>query len=113
MLETSKHAELMTLACKHAILQQGPAHLIFPDEVQVKPAGDEPASGPDGRLTALQISPPAESLRRALELLATAKRPVIIVGHGARFASRRGGRARRAARRARDHDIQGQGPDRG
>jgi pyruvate oxidase len=30
VLETSKHAELMTLACKHAILQQGPAHLISP-----------------------------------------------------------------------------------
>ena len=85
VLETSKHAELMTLACKHAILQQGPTHLIFPDEVQTKPAGDVPASGPDGRLTALQISPPAESLQEAVGLLQTAKRPVIIVGHGARF----------------------------
>ncbi len=85
VLETSKHAELMTLACKHAILQQGPTHLIFPDEVQTKPAGDVPASGPDGRLTTLQISPPAESLQEAVGLLQTAKRPVIIVGHGARF----------------------------
>ena len=86
VLETSKHAELMTLACKHAILQQGPAHLIFPDEVQTLPAGDSAASGPEGRLTPLEISPPAS----ALDAGARADRdapsgPVIIVGHGARF----------------------------
>ena len=85
VLETSKHAELMTLACKHAILQQGPAHLIFPDEVQTLPTGDRPASGPEGRLTPLEISPPASALEAALKLIETAKRPVIIVGHGARF----------------------------
>jgi thiamine pyrophosphate-dependent acetolactate synthase large subunit-like protein/nitrite reductase/ring-hydroxylating ferredoxin subunit len=85
VLETSKHAELMTLACKHAILQQGPAHLIFPDEVQTLAGGDSDASGPGGRLTQLEISPPAPALDRAAELLDTAKRPVIIVGHGARF----------------------------
>ncbi len=85
VLETSKHAELMTLACKHAILQQGPTHLIFPDEVQTKPAGDSAASGPEGRLTPLEISPPESALDDALELIGTAKRPVIIIGHGARF----------------------------
>jgi len=85
VLETSKHAELMTLACKHAILQQGPAHLIFPDEVQTLPAPDAKASGPDGRLADLQISPPATALEESLQLLAGARRPVIIVGHGARF----------------------------
>jgi pyruvate oxidase len=86
VLETSKHAELMTLACKHAILEHGPVHLIFPDEVQTLPAGEMPkASGPDGRLTERQISPPPDALARALERLNGAKRPVIIVGHGARF----------------------------
>jgi thiamine pyrophosphate-dependent acetolactate synthase large subunit-like protein/nitrite reductase/ring-hydroxylating ferredoxin subunit len=86
VLHTSRHAELMTLACKHAILEQGPAHLIFPDEVQTLPAGDgAPASGPDGRLTGLEISPPADALQQALALLTAAKRPAIIVGHGARF----------------------------
>ena len=85
VLETSKHAELMTLACKHAILQQGPTHLIFPDEVQTKPAGDSAASGPEGRLTPLEISPPESALDDALELIGTAKRPVIIIGHGGRF----------------------------
>src|ERR1700752_4002731 len=85
VLETSKHAELMTLACKHAILQQGPAHLIFPDEVQTLPARDGNASGHEGRLSQLEISPPAPALEQALGLIATARRPVIIIGHGARF----------------------------
>jgi thiamine pyrophosphate-dependent acetolactate synthase large subunit-like protein/nitrite reductase/ring-hydroxylating ferredoxin subunit len=86
VLETSKHAELMTLACKHAILQQGPAHLIFPDEVQTLPAAESVvASGPQGRLPELEISPPERTLAHAESLLAAAKRPVIIVGHGARF----------------------------
>jgi thiamine pyrophosphate-dependent acetolactate synthase large subunit-like protein len=84
VLQTSKHAELMALAYKHAILQQGPAHLIFPDEVQTQPSDAEP-SGPAGRLTALDITPPADALARAGDLIATATRPVIIIGHGARF----------------------------
>jgi thiamine pyrophosphate-dependent acetolactate synthase large subunit-like protein/nitrite reductase/ring-hydroxylating ferredoxin subunit len=86
VLPSSKHAELMTLACKHAILQHGPAHLIFPDEVQTIPAGDGAKPGaPEGRVPELQIGPPAPSLGRALDLLSQARRPVIIVGHGARF----------------------------
>src|SRR5271157_1052062 len=85
VLETSKHAELLTLACKHAILRRDVAHLIFPDEVQTLPAGSEEPSGPEGRLTAPEIAPPADALERALELLGSARRPVIVVGHGARF----------------------------
>ena len=86
VLETSRHAELMTLACKNALLQHGPAHLIFPDEVQTLPApAPVAASGPEGRIAPERISPPAESLDRAVALLGNAKRPVIITGHGARF----------------------------
>ncbi len=48
----SNHAELMTLACKHAILRRDVAHLILPDEVQTLPAAaGSKASGPEGRLT--------------------------------------------------------------
>jgi thiamine pyrophosphate-dependent acetolactate synthase large subunit-like protein/nitrite reductase/ring-hydroxylating ferredoxin subunit len=85
VLHSSKHAELVNLAMKHALLERDVAHLIFPDEVQTLPAGDAEASGPKGRLPRLAISPPAESLAEALELLDGSKRPVIIVGHGARF----------------------------
>jgi thiamine pyrophosphate-dependent acetolactate synthase large subunit-like protein len=86
VLHTSNHAELMSLACKHAILEQGPAHLIFPDEVQTLPAPqDAQASAPEGRLPAVEIAPPAAALEQASALLDGAKRPVIIVGYGARF----------------------------
>ena len=85
VLESSRHAELATLAAKNAILRRDVAHLIFPDEVQTLPAGEEQPSGPEGRITDQQIAPPQESLRAAIDLLSDARRPVIIVGHGARF----------------------------
>lgn len=85
VLSHSKHAELMTLAVKHALLERNVSHLIFPDEIQVQPAIDVPAATPTGRITPLQIAPPPESLQQAIEKLKQSRRPVIIVGHGARF----------------------------
>ncbi len=85
VLSESRHAELMTLACKHALLTPGPSHLIFPDEVQTLPAKDAQPSGPEGRVAPAAIAPPSESLDAALERLRGARRPVVIVGHGARF----------------------------
>ncbi len=86
VLSTSKHAELMNLACKSATLNRGVSHLIFPDEVQHAPAPEGSAPGlPAGRLTERTIAPPDGAIDQALALLAGAKRPVIIVGHGARF----------------------------
>lgn len=86
VLHTSRHAELVNLAMKSAILNRGVSHLIFPDEVQTLPAGEgAKAGGPKGRLTTREIAPPSEALERARALLAGSKRPAIIVGHGARF----------------------------
>ncbi|NET33199.1 MAG: Rieske 2Fe-2S domain-containing protein [Cyanothece sp. SIO1E1] len=86
VLSHSKHAELMTLAIKHALLERDVAHLIFPDEIQTQPAAENAAaSGPQGRITSMQIAPPPESLEQAVALLQPCQRPVIIVGHGARF----------------------------
>ena len=86
VLHTSKHAELMTLACKSAILNRGVSHLIFPDEVQTLPAAeDDEAGSPEGRVTPRAISPPEDSLQKAVDTLRNSRRPVIIVGHGARF----------------------------
>ena len=85
MLPESRHAELMALACKHALLRRDVTHLIFPDDVQTLPALDAPVArcrGPRG--AGRRSRQPAESLERALELVAGAKRPVFIVGHGAR-----------------------------
>jgi pyruvate oxidase len=85
VLHTSKHAELMTLACKNAIVERDVAHLIFPDDVQTLPAKDsESASGPDGRIAASTIAPDNAALSDALELIENSKRPIVIVGYGAK-----------------------------
>jgi pyruvate oxidase len=84
VLPESRHSELMALACKHALLRRDVAHLVFPDDVQTLPAPEAPLSLPDGRVTTTEIAPPAEAIQGALDLLAAAKRPVFIVGHGAR-----------------------------
>ncbi len=86
VLHDSKPVELMNLACKNALLRRDVSHLIFPDEVQTLPAPEGlAAGGPGGRITPLEISPPEESIESALKLLRNAKRPVMVVGHGARF----------------------------
>ncbi|MGB5340611.1 MAG: thiamine pyrophosphate-dependent enzyme [Thermoanaerobaculia bacterium] len=86
VLPTSKHAELVNLGLKSAILNRGVSHLIFPDEVQTldAPEGAE-AGGPEGRVTEREIVPPSNSVERAITLLKSSKRPAIIVGHGAAF----------------------------
>ncbi|MFK5856273.1 MAG: thiamine pyrophosphate-binding protein, partial [Bacteroidota bacterium] len=85
--EKSQHAELMTQAIKHAIVKRDVSHLTFPDEVQVisKPE-DEEAQTPEGRITPFTISPPKDMLENAISLIKKSKRPVIIVGHGARYS---------------------------
>lgn len=83
---TSRHAELMALAIKHALLRRDVSHLTFPDEVQELPAKPyHKAKNPEGRITSMGIAPPKDSLDKAVEMLKKAKRPVIITGHGARF----------------------------
>jgi thiamine pyrophosphate-dependent acetolactate synthase large subunit-like protein/nitrite reductase/ring-hydroxylating ferredoxin subunit len=85
-LPGSRHAELVNLACKSAALNRGVSQIIFPDEVPKMAAGEKPRIGkPDGRVAPSEIAPPEESIKKATALLGGAKRPVIIVGHGARF----------------------------
>ncbi len=81
----SKHTELMTLAIKHAILNRDVSHLTFPNEIQEIPAGDAKSQTPEGRLGEIHITPSESSIRKAVDLIGKSKRPVIIVGHGARF----------------------------
>ncbi|MEM7480963.1 MAG: thiamine pyrophosphate-dependent enzyme [Acidobacteriota bacterium] len=85
VLHDSKPAELINLALKSAILNRGVSHLIFPDEVQVLPAGRAKAGGPQGRLPERRIAPPEEAVEQALAVISGSRRPVVIVGHGARF----------------------------
>jgi thiamine pyrophosphate-dependent acetolactate synthase large subunit-like protein len=69
-----------------ALQHRGVAHLIFPNEIQeAHLPGTVSSSGPDGRLTAMEIAPPRDALEKALRLIRGSERPVIVVGHGARF----------------------------
>src|SRR5882724_9612157 len=83
VLPESDHAELMTLAIKHAVVGRNVAHLVLPDEVQElhAPEGARPSS-PVGRVADDRIAPPVAALEDALALTGRAKRPVIVVGHG-------------------------------
>jgi thiamine pyrophosphate-dependent acetolactate synthase large subunit-like protein len=81
----SRHTELMALAIKHAILKRDVSHLTFPDQIQVVSAKGALAQTSEGRMTPLTIAPAEESLDKAIEKIKASKRPVIIVGHGARF----------------------------
>jgi thiamine pyrophosphate-dependent acetolactate synthase large subunit-like protein/nitrite reductase/ring-hydroxylating ferredoxin subunit len=86
VLHGSKHAELVNLALKSAILNRGVSHLVFPDEVQTLPAPEGATPGrPEGRVASLAIEPAADALGDAVALLEKSRRPAIIVGHGARF----------------------------
>ncbi len=81
----SDHAELAALAVKHAIDDRGVAHLVLPDEVQLL-ASDAASKGPAGRLSRRRIVPDQDTLSRAAAQIRDARRPVMIVGHGARGA---------------------------
>lgn len=81
----SKHAELMSLAIKHAILKRDVSHLTFPDEVQeLKAPTNSKAQHPTNRITPMEIAPPKEMADNAIALIKKSKRPLIIMGHGAR-----------------------------
>ena len=79
----------MSLAIKHALLKRDVAHLTFPDEIQeqgIKPGVR--AKGPKNRITQLDIAPPKEAVADAIDLIKKSKRPVIIMGHGAKFSKK-------------------------
>ena len=86
VLSGSDHAELAALAVKHAVDGRGVAHLVLPDEVQVQPS-QAPAAPPGGRFSDRRIRPDDAALQHAAALVRDARRPVIIVGHGARRAA--------------------------
>ena len=87
VLPDSRHAELVNLACKNAIVERDVAHLIFPDDVQTRPADANARPGtPDGRLSLPVVHPDDAALAGAVDRLRAARRPIIIVGYGAREA---------------------------
>ncbi len=80
----SDHAELMTLACKTALVQRDVSHLMLPDEVQMIES-DESAGTPDGRVGDRHTAPSADVLAEAMKMITASKRPLFIVGAGSRF----------------------------
>lgn len=80
---TADPAEMMTLACKTAVIDRRVGHLVLPDDAQTLPS-DKPAGGPDGRFGDRAIAPPAAVLAEAAERLAATERPIIVVGAGVR-----------------------------
>jgi len=81
----SDHAELMTLACKHALVGRGVGHLVVPDEVQVQQSMAA-IGGPTGRVTVHRSAPHPDALEPAIAAITAARRPVFVVGYGARQA---------------------------
>jgi pyruvate oxidase len=85
VLSPANATELAALAVKHAVVNRDVAHLIFPDEVQELAGLDQPPQRPrQGRVADTRVAPPEVELLRAVEMLRTAERPVIVVGNGAR-----------------------------
>jgi pyruvate oxidase len=82
VLSTSKHAELVSLAMKTALVERDVAHLVFPDDIQTNPS-DAKAAGPVGRMGGDSVVPAEEDLAAAAAMIAGAKRPMIVIGHGA------------------------------
>ncbi len=81
----SKHAELMNLAVKHAIVNRDVSHITFPDDVQILEAEGKEAGSLVNRMADPKIEPASDVLSAAIEKIKAAKTPTIIVGHGARF----------------------------
>jgi len=82
----SNHAELVSLACKTALVQRDVALLVLPDEVQVQPAPSSAVpGGPEGRLARPEMPPAPEALEAAATRMAAAARPLFVLGAGARF----------------------------
>lgn len=82
VLVNSKHAELMSLACKNAIVNRSVSHLVFPDDIQTQLSNEE-VSKPKGRVGRNDIRASKEDIESALKLIKEAKRPIIIMGNGA------------------------------
>ncbi|WP_088318597.1 thiamine pyrophosphate-binding protein [Kineosporia sp. R_H_3] len=87
LTSASNHAELAATAVKRAVDGRGVAHLVLPDEVQDVPS-DAAAGEPDGRRAPRAVRPDPAALAAAADLLRAARRPVLVVGQGARDAHR-------------------------
>lgn len=84
VLNGSNYAEVANLAMKTALVERDVSVMIFPDDVQTLPAPDKPAGSPDGRMSHPVMAPPQEVIDATASRIHDARRPLIIVGYGAR-----------------------------
>jgi thiamine pyrophosphate-dependent acetolactate synthase large subunit-like protein/nitrite reductase/ring-hydroxylating ferredoxin subunit len=82
VLPSSRPDELVSLACKAAMVERVVAHLIVPDDVQTLP-GTGPAGAPAGRVGGSTVVPDEYDLAQAAAMINAARRPMIVIGHGA------------------------------
>src|SRR2546427_1514931 len=78
-------------ACRHALNHRGVAHITFPvDYQEVEPSGKRSMHkrkvATTSRWTPSHACPPAAELKQAADILNKAKKPVVLVGQGARGA---------------------------
>ena len=84
VLHASNYGEISSLAMKSAVVERDVSVLIFPDDAQTLPAPDAKAGGPEGRISDVRMAPSNDVLKAATDRIYGAKRPLIIVGYGAR-----------------------------
>ncbi len=84
VLHASDYGNVASLAMKSALIERDVSVLIFPDDAQTLPAPDAKAGGPEGRIVGPRMAPPDDVIEAAVKKIHGAKRPVIIVGYGAR-----------------------------
>ncbi len=86
VLHQSNFAETANLAMKTALVERDVSVLIFPDDAQTLPAPNDKAGKPEGRIADARMAPSADVVSTAADKIFAAKRPLIIVGYGARDA---------------------------
>lgn len=84
VLHASNYGETTSLAMKTAIVERDVSVMIFPDDAQTLPAVDAKSGSPAGRLVPAIMTPPSEVIEAAVKKIYGAKRPLIVVGYGAR-----------------------------
>ncbi len=85
ILDPGQTSEILMLACKAAIEKGGVARLGVPADVS-RAEVESPLIGPTGHLVQERWPAPAARVAEAVEMLSSAKRPVILAGRGARDA---------------------------
>jgi thiamine pyrophosphate-dependent acetolactate synthase large subunit-like protein/rubredoxin len=83
LMAPEQTTSLVTLAIKHALLDQGVAHIGIPNDVQKMPLEAELLQF-EGRMPNLAYGQEDWVIERAAKVIDEAKRPVILAGFGAR-----------------------------